>query len=489
MIIVASALIGYMYRYNAIGDLKAQAEQSNIILTKAISNAILPEIISLPNSISKQVKDYDYVDEIMSQFVSGTTVLKVKAFDLERKIIYSTQRDEIGIVKDETYGSAITIKSGDVMSNLRFRKEFFAIGGKANDIHVLSTYIPIYDAKNGKVNGAFEIYTNVTGLYERIIISQISFMAGVILIFGIIYIILYSCVRGAEKVIIEQANERESHLHIIEGINKDLQLARDEAMKANSTKSKFLANMSHELRTPLNAIIGYSEILEEDLEELSLDKFIPDLQRINGAGQHLLKLIDGVLDLSKVEAGKMELYVETIDIASVINDVVTTLEPSANKNGNKLSIKHEGKLGEMSTDVTKLRQLLFNIAGNALKFTQDGEITITVKPERELGFIEFRVSDTGIGMTKDQIEKLFQPFTQADVTTTRKYGGTGLGLTISLHFCEMMGGSIDVESEPGKGTVFIIHLPTNISEKTKSNMIEPKMEFNDLLKAYAESKV
>lgn len=263
--------------------------------------------------------------------------------------------------------------------------------------------------------------------------------------------------------------------------NYELELERARALGANEAKSQFLANMSHELRTPLNAIIGYSEILEEDSEELGLDSFISDLQRIRGAGMHLLKLIDGVLDLSKIEAGKMELYVERIDVESVISDVVTILQQTAQKNVNQLSVQYEKSPGAIYTDATKLRQLLFNIAGNALKFTHNGQVKIVVKRDVIPDFIEFEISDTGIGMTKEQISKLFVPFTQADVTTTRKYGGTGLGLTISQHYCQMMGGTIDVDSEPDKGTVFTVRLPTKVEAGN-----EPK---NDSSQLYTENKL
>lgn len=242
---------------------------------------------------------------------------------------------------------------------------------------------------------------------------------------------------------------------------KTAQLAKIQAEEANTTKSKFLANMSHELRTPLNAIIGYSEILIEEITDLGTPGLIPDVQKIHGAGQHLLGLINNILDLSKVEAGKIELFLETFAIAPLLKEVTDTLHPLLTKNHNTLVINCPAIIGSMRADITKLRQILFNLLSNASKFTENGTITLAVE-QRESGWIAFQVSDTGIGMTPKQQEKLFQSFTQADASTTRKYGGTGLGLAIARQFCEIMGGNIQVESEAGKGTTFTMLLPQQV---------------------------
>jgi len=247
------------------------------------------------------------------------------------------------------------------------------------------------------------------------------------------------------------------------------QAAQKAAEEANATKSRFLANMSHELRTPMNAIIGYSEMLQEDAEDEGLDDFVSDLKKIRSAGKHLLDLINGVLDLSKIEAGKMDLYLEDVDIRQMIDEIVVTVEPLIEKNGNRLAVECEDDLGEMYTDVTKMRQSIINLLSNASKFTEQGTVTLRVELENISGrdWMKFSVSDTGIGMTPDQLAKLFQPFTQADASTTRKYGGTGLGLTITQRFSKMLGGAISVESEVGKGTTFTISVPAEVVEKRR----------------------
>lgn len=248
--------------------------------------------------------------------------------------------------------------------------------------------------------------------------------------------------------------------------NEALAQTRDQALAATQAKSSFLANMSHELRTPLNAIIGYSEMLQEEAEDLDQQDFIPDLEKINVAGKHLLELINGVLDLSKIEAGKMELYLEKFDISDLIQAVMAIIHPLVERNSNTLEIHYDDGIGQMYADMTKLRQTLFNLLSNACKFTEEGTISLDVSREVKDGrdWISFNVSDSGIGMTPEQLDKVFDAFSQADASTTREYGGTGLGLAISRHFSQIMGGDISVESEVGKGSIFTIRLPAEVTE-------------------------
>ena len=236
--------------------------------------------------------------------------------------------------------------------------------------------------------------------------------------------------------------------------------------EASQHKSQFLANMSHELRTPLNAIIGYSEMLQEEAEDSDADVFLPDLQRINAAGKHLLGLINDILDLSKIEAGRMDLYVETFGIAAMIGEVEAVARPLVDKNANMLVVTCPEHIGAMQADLTKVRQALFNLLSNAAKFTDQGTISLTV--EREPGtdgdWLTFAVTDTGIGMTEEQLGRLFEAFSQAEASTRSTYGGTGLGLAISRHFCRLMGGDLTVESEYGQGSTFTARLPAVVEE-------------------------
>ncbi len=282
--------------------------------------------------------------------------------------------------------------------------------------------------------------------------------------------------------------------------------AREQAEAASRTKSTFLANMSHELRTPLNAIIGYSEMLQEDAEDLGYDDISPDLQKIQGAGRHLLALINDILDISKIEAERMELNLETFDLSTLVEEVTTTIAPLAQKNGNELIVNCPDTLGTMHSDSMRVRQVLFNLLSNACKFTEQGTVSLDITsvcdptapatpadsselepatPTHSDCFFTFRVRDTGIGLTPEHLQKLFNPFTQADSSTTRKYGGTGLGLAITRRLCQIMGGDITVESVPGEGSTFTAKLPARtrserreLPSRAQSAAVKPMLPYD-----------
>ncbi|MBS9770923.1 MAG: hybrid sensor histidine kinase/response regulator [Trichodesmium erythraeum GBRTRLIN201] len=255
--------------------------------------------------------------------------------------------------------------------------------------------------------------------------------------------------------------------------NKRLKQEKHEAEAANRAKSVFLANMSHELRTPLNAIIGYSEILLEDAHSLGSKDFIHDINNIHTSGKHLLTIINDILDLSKIEAGKMDVHWESVNIMVLIENVLATIQPLIEQNNNILEIICEDNQEPIMADPNKMRQVILNLLSNAAKFTENGKIILKVKvanndedfisQNRDCNFTDkvliLSVADTGIGISEEKIDSLFQPFTQADNSTTRKYGGTGLGLAISRHFCKMMGGDITVVSEVNKGSIFTVKFP------------------------------
>jgi CheY-like chemotaxis protein/nitrogen-specific signal transduction histidine kinase len=256
---------------------------------------------------------------------------------------------------------------------------------------------------------------------------------------------------------------------------REVTKAKETAEIANKTKSLFLANMSHELRTPLNAILGYSEMLQEEAVEQRLaGKFGGDLAKINSAGKHLLALINDILDLSKIEAGKMELYLESFDLGKMIDEVASTVRPMVEKNANTLQIHCSPYRGLMHADQVKVPQTLLNLLSNAVKLTLEGNITLEADRQSMDGreWIVFRVTDTGIGLTPEQIVKLFKDFTQADASTTRNFGGTGLGLVLTRRYCQMMGGEVTVSSVLGEGSVFTIKLPAGVCEASSETAAE-----------------
>lgn len=297
-------------------------------------------------------------------------------------------------------------------------------------------------------------------------ISDISRM------FNIMTVRLNQLYSGLEQQVSDRTHELRDALG-------ELEIKRDEALDANRTKSIFLANMSHELRTPLNAIIGYSEMLEEEAEDFGYQDIIPDLNKIQKAGTHLLALINDILDISKIEAGKVELFLEDFDIKELIDEIAVTIQPLIDTKNNQLEITLGDNLKMIHADITKLRQVIFNLLSNSAKFTENGTISITVSREEHisLDWIKILVRDTGIGMSKDQQARVFSEFSQADSSTTRKYGGTGLGLPISRHFCRLMGGDIAIDSEVDAGSTFIVSLPavvqTPVEDDDSRNVTRP----------------
>ena len=274
----------------------------------------------------------------------------------------------------------------------------------------------------------------------------------------------YSSVVDSQSELIKEIDRHQSTL-------KALTRAKDDAERANRAKSEFLAKMSHELRTPLNAVLGYSELMLEDAELDGRSEQIADLQKISAAGKHLLAMVNDILDISKIEAGKMVLHVENVDLDQLIDEVESTARPLVAKNSNSFSVERGSNLGAMRADITKLRQAIFNLLSNAAKFTQNGQIVLSVR--RDGDWMEIAVTDTGIGISPEQQKVLFSNFSQASSKIAAVYGGTGLGLSLSQNLCRLMGGRIDIESELGKGSRFTIRLPAQTEHAGHDSVASP----------------
>ena len=302
------------------------------------------------------------------------------------------------------------------------------------------------------LNSFFIVTTTVVGFLiyllemETITGSQIPYL----LIMPFVY-----------SVFVKRSNEYKDRIDYVK--TEELKILREQAQNASKAKSDFLANMSHELRTPLNAILGYSEMLMEEAEDDELESYAADLAKIQSSGEHLLTLINDILDLSKIEAGKMDLHIEEFEFVKHLAQIEATAKPLVEKNGNKFILENNATFERLKNDQTKLRQILFNMLSNAAKFTKEGSVTLSINTiEKD---VKFAVTDTGIGMNEEQLGKVFDEFTQAEASTAKDYGGTGLGLPISKKMTEMMGGKMEVESEEGKGTTFSITIPVEVKEE------------------------
>ncbi|GLS43203.1 sensor histidine kinase [Methylobacterium brachythecii] len=302
-----------------------------------------------------------------------------------------------------------------------------------------------------------------TDFPEIVSASELSVVTWISIVSATLYMswmaIYYSHVMSMRSQI-----EKETERYL--AANEQLQVVKELADAANRAKSVFLAKMSHELRTPLNAVIGYSELILENIPPGTDETKQKDVRSINAAGRHLLSLVVDVLDLSKIEAETIELNVETFDLAYLLDQVVATVKPLAEANGNSLIVQHLTPLGSMQTDQTKLRQILVNLLSNASKFTKNGNVTLSVRMDRKSTgtWLDVRVRDTGIGISQADIARLFENFRQVSAATAHQYGGTGLGLALSQKLCTLMGGSIGVTSEPGRGSVFSFCIPAEVSE-------------------------
>jgi len=480
-IVVAALILSAIYRYLAVDNLIQLGEQQNINLVTSFSNSIGDEFQYLIDTAEKiQSKDkhlflshdaFSIVHEAVLRHVEGLPILKVKIFDRKGRAVYSTNMDDVGVQKAADYPGQESAVNGKVISKLSHRESFMSINGEIDEVSIFSSYLPVFRSDANQVAGVVEISTDVTDSYHQISDAQVTITLATSLTLMLLYAALFFIVKRGENIIQQQAFEQQESLdeigRINESLNKtaaNLEKAKNAAVEAYEAKGQFLANMSHELRTPLNAIIGYSEMIDEDIFSMPKEQILQDVRKIKVSGVHLLSVINDILDYSKVESGRTQLYLEYFDVENLVREVADTVSPLLKNNNNTLSLKLDVPLGRMHADVTRLRQVLFNLIGNASKFTKNGEVELSVVKTAVDGvdWDIFTVSDTGIGMSEEQMQKVFEPFMQADESTSREYGGTGLGLTITKQICEMMGGEIKVQSAFGKGTQFTVWLPSKV---------------------------
>ncbi len=492
---MAVVIIGWFYKSFALNLLEEQSTDTNVLLSKTIHNSLhigietklgvnhLFSDDSL-NFISNK-KNHPFLTSLIHDSIEQTSIVKVKIFNPKLIIIYSTIQDNIGKTMDELSIREV-IKTGKNYTEIKHYEKFNIEGKTLKNITLLTTYIPMnipHEMTSVALDeyGLFGIYVDVTDRYDSIISSQWEFISVITIVFFILYSTLYFEVRKINRITTEKQINLDDELRKAEKTNLVLgknfakvATKRDRAVKENEAKSQFLANISHELRTPLNAIIGYSEMISDDIDDGIIDRVKEDSGRINSAGKHLLIIINDILDISKIEAGKMELNIEEFNVNDMVSEIVATSKPLADKNNNKLNLISNNITRKINSDLTRTRQILLNLISNAIKFTKDGTISITVNDSIINGIdaIEFVVEDTGIGLDEININKIFKPFDQADLSSSKKYEGTGLGLTISKLFCEIMNGTISVKSSLGKGSIFSVRIPVQVDNKKSSTELD-----------------
>ena len=491
ILVAVTILLFLLYRQTTIEEVLKSAEHGNTVLAQSLANAVwlnqADRLVPVPDhdidGLAEQ-PDTLYLGEVIERLRMGLPVLKVKIFNAEGYVVYSTDPADIGLNADHNTEHFNSAQHGNTSSKFLHSSDPFSSTDEFPGRDVVETYLPMI-GPDGDVHGVFELYADVTQRYTDIKAMGAALLGGLLVGSGLLYGGLLLVVRRAEKVMLSQyVSLRQSRERLVETnmalakeidrrveIEAELREARDGAEAASRAKSQFLANMSHELRTPLNAVIGFSQIMvEEVMGQISPPRYRQYAEDIQNSGHHLLGLVNNVLDLARIETGRIDIDISPFDIHGLVEESARTVAGELATNCNTFRIHCPQDLGKMMSDEVKVRGVLVNLIGNAAKFTRNGHVEVEVR--RDNGGVMFRVSDNGIGMDEHRIEEMFDEFNQYDNSITRSFGGAGLGLAICRRYCEVLGGSISVESSLGEGTAVTVQLPDGLQVSVNDAVAE-----------------
>ena len=464
LFVIAFGLMFFRLQTLDTTNLVELREQNNISLTRAYSNSLLADhgdfIAEAQNMTVEDIMaspEFEALDAEIRQLTEGSNIIKVKIYAPNGMTVYSSEFEQIGEDKSENPGFLAGM-NGETASELVYKDTFNAFEGRIEDIDIVESYVSIQATDSENIVGVIELYDDVTPLLTTLNTRRVLLGVAIATLFTILYTVLFFIVRYAENIMRNQRSQIETNVKEMAKANVELSEANARAEEATRLKSEFLSTMSHELRTPLNAIIGYSGIITSGITAKPDEKTLSMVQRIQDSGQHLLMLINNVLDISKIEAGRMTIVKEKTVVRDMTESLKEQLHVLAEKKNLEFAIYVDQSVPEyLVMDADRVKQILINLLSNGIKFTQEGSVKLDMSWKADL--LTMRVSDTGVGIPPHSLEYIFDEFRQVDGSSSRVHEGTGLGLAIVRKFSEAMEGNVTVESIVNEGTTFTVNLP------------------------------